>query len=337
MHVLVTGGTGFVGYHTTCALLAAGHEVTLLVRSLDKTHSLFGSDRLTRVVRGDIGDAGSVRKAVAGCDAVIHSAAVASTSQGAAEAVFNKNTEGTHTVMDAALEADVATIIYVSSITALYDSSAQYLDENSPPGSQNVRSGYGRSQIAGERYARDLQEQGAPLYITYPGSVIGPEDPGLTEPHRGLISMMAGLTPIMSSGNQYIDVRDLAQAHLHILQQQPHSLRFPLGGTFLAWRDHGKLLSELTGRFFMPLPVMPGVPRLAGKLLDKMGRFLAIDLPITEEGMRYATHWVVMNDAHTLKTLGLGYRPLRETFEATLLSLHATGHLKRWQLGALAR
>ncbi|WP_116365427.1 SDR family NAD(P)-dependent oxidoreductase [Parahaliea mediterranea] len=337
MHVLVTGGTGFVGYHTARALLSAGHDVTLLVRSLDKAHQLFGSDQLQRVVRGDINDADSVRRALRGCDALVHSAAVVSTSRKDAGQVFERNTNGTRTVIQAGLDANLQALIYVSSVTALFDEHARTLNEHSPPGPESHRGAYGRSKVAGEIYARSMQDDGAPVYITYPGSVVGPEDPGLTEPHKGLIGLMYGIAPQMPSGNQYIDVRDLAEAHLRILEQLPSGKRFPMGGTFLPWRDHGKLLATLTGRRFLPLPVLPGVPLLAGALLDRLSQVLTLELPITEEGMRYATRWVQLDDSHTLKTLDLQYRPLAETFEAALLSLHATGHLSQRQLGRLAQ
>jgi nucleoside-diphosphate-sugar epimerase len=78
MRVLVAGGTGFIGSHTTVALLEAGHEVCLLVRDLAKLDRVFGARGLAvpdhRV--GDIGVAASVRWALAGCDAVVHAAAL---------------------------------------------------------------------------------------------------------------------------------------------------------------------------------------------------------------------------------------------------------------------
>ena len=44
MRIMITGGTGFIGYHTARKLMAAGHEVRLLIRSEEKLRRLFGED-----------------------------------------------------------------------------------------------------------------------------------------------------------------------------------------------------------------------------------------------------------------------------------------------------
>lgn len=336
MRVLVTGATGFVGYHTTRALLAAGHDVSLLVRSVDKMLRLFGDDTIAHYTRGDIGDRTSVRRALAGCEAVIHSAASVSTAGRDAQRVFATNVTGARTVLGEALEHGVTLAIHVSSVTALYNPRAERLDHTTPAAG-GARSGYGRSKVACEEYARALQAQGAPVHITYPGSVIGPDDPGFTEPHRGLKYLLYGLVPALNSGNQYIDVRDLAQAHLRIIERQPAPDRFPLGGTFLSWREHAQLLGRLTGRHFFSPPMPALLPRLAGHCLDRMSSLLPADIPITAEGMQYATHWVPLDDSHTLEVLELSPRPFDETMRDTLNWLRVSGHIANWQVGKLAR
>ena len=179
MRVMVTGGTGFVGYHTVLALLGAGHEVSLLVRSIDKMLNLFGEDTIEHYTRGDIGDRDAIERAMDGCDAVIHAAAMVSTSAKDAERVFRGNFEGAQNVIGMALDKGIGSIIHVSSVTALFNPKAKVLDENSPPGS--AQNAYGRSKVACEEYVRELQAQGAPIYISYPATVIGPDDPGMTE------------------------------------------------------------------------------------------------------------------------------------------------------------
>ena len=80
MRVLVTGGTGFVGSHVVRTVREAGHDIRLLARTPAKVAPLMARMRVDpdpiEVVAGDITDAASVAEAVAGCDAVVHSAAV---------------------------------------------------------------------------------------------------------------------------------------------------------------------------------------------------------------------------------------------------------------------
>ena len=188
MRVMITGATGFVGYHIAQALLDAGHTVSLLIRSVDKMLRLYGEDCNLDYTVGDITDPAKVARALEGCDAVIHAAAMVSTDANDAEKVFQTNVEGAKTVIGCALSLGIRPVIHVSSVTALYDPKADILDENSPPGA--ARNAYGRSKVACEEYVRDLQAQGEQIYITYPATVIGPEDPGLTEAHVGEVNRL---------------------------------------------------------------------------------------------------------------------------------------------------
>ncbi|MCB1679357.1 MAG: NAD-dependent epimerase/dehydratase family protein [Halioglobus sp.] len=336
MRVMVTGGTGFLGYHTVQALLAAGHEVSLLVRSVDKMLRLFGDDRIGQVTRGDLNDKNRVLRALDGCDAVVHSAAMVSTSTHDADTIFKTNLEGTKLVIGEALDKQVEQVIHVSSVTALFDPEASRLDENSPPGPGISRSGYGRSKIACEIFARELQKQGEPVHITYPASIIGPDDPGLTEPHRGLIALLQGLLFVMPSGNQYVDVRDIARVHCLLLEQQPPAGRFPLGGTYLPWRDHARFLSKLTGRRLLSIPMPAALSLLTGRFTDRLARYLPFELPVTEEGMRYATGWVPVDNRHVEEKLDFSFRPLDETMRDTITWLNRAGHLPDRLAGKLA-
>lgn len=336
MRVMITGGTGFIGYHAALRLLDSGHEVCLLVRSLDKAHGLFGERNNLQCVKGDINDRDSLRRALRNCDAMIHSAAVVSTSGSDAQSVYRINTEGTKAVMEVSLEKELQSIIHVSSVTALYDRKAKKLDENSPPGPEGGRSGYGKSKIAIEKYVRSLQDEGAPISIIYPGAVIGPDDPGLTEPHKGILSLMLGVAPSMPTGNQYIDVRDVAEAIYKILETRPESNRFPLGGHFLPWSEHAALLRELTGRLYISVPINSKVTLFTGKVIDRLKSHINIDLPVSEEGMTYATGWVKLDDSHTLETLKIKYRPLRKSLSDALISLSQKGHISAKKLGKLA-
>jgi len=333
MRVMITGGTGFVGLHATRALLAAGHEVTLLVRSIDKLLDLYGEDGVVDYVRGDILDKDSVQDAVEDCAAVVHAAAMVSVDPRDAERVYRGNVQGTQNVIDAAMEAAVEAVVHVSSVTALFDPAASVLDENSPPGT--ARNAYGRSKVECERYARRLQDAGAPVYIVYPASVIGPDDPGLTEPHQGLQAFLtSGLLPRLPTGNQWVDVRDIAAIIARLLEQRPAQRRFTAGGHYLPWPELGRTLQAVTGRRFITPPVPGGLMRLAGNVLDLARKAVPIELPISEESMDYATRWVPMSNDLVEQALDISFCPVQDSLRAAIRWLHAAGHITARQAGA---
>ena len=325
MRVMLTGATGFVGYHTALALLDAGHEVSLLVRSENKMRKLFGPGRALSFTCGDIADAGAVAAAMAGCDAVVHSAAMVSTRAADAEAVYRTNVEGTKTVIGSAVEQGVASIIHVSSVTALYDPRARVLDEHSPPGAGAT--GYGRSKVACEKYVRRLQDAGAPVSITYPATVIGPDDPGLTEAHVGLQTYLTRFVPMMPSGNQYVDVRDIAAVHRSLLERGGVSGRYLLGGHYVPWVELGQLLQGITGNKPLQLPLNAGLMRLAARACDRLGRHLNLDLPLTEEGISYATDWVLMDSGLVEREFDKPFRPVQDSLTDAIRWLYEAGHI----------
>ncbi len=334
MKVLVTGGTGFIGYHTCLALLEAGHSVKLFVRDKDKARRMFGN-RIRSIVVGDITSAADIRRALRGCDATIHIAAMVSTHKSDADKVYNTNVAAAEAVLGQAVEHGCQRIVHVSSVTAIYDPKAKQLTHNSPPGTAS--NAYGRSKVACERYARSLQEAGAPLHITYPASVIGPDAPSLTEPHTGIITNLMRIGFDMPGGNQYVDVRDVARAHAILISKALPAGRFPLGGHYASWKTMYTTLGRLTGRPPVIVPVPGSTVRLLGRGIDALKPLVEIDTPLSHEATVYATQWVRMDNRHTLKTLGLTLRPFEESLIDTIRWLEADNYITRDQAGALSR
>ena len=110
MRVLVTGGTGLVGSHICLALMDRGHQVRLLARRREQVAATFGPHGRVPddVVEGDVLDAAAVREALAGCDAVVHAAAVFSFDPRRAAEMRGTNEQATRTVLEAAVDAALA-------------------------------------------------------------------------------------------------------------------------------------------------------------------------------------------------------------------------------------
>jgi nucleoside-diphosphate-sugar epimerase len=295
---------------------------------------LFG-DRVQDFVVGDVTDESTVKEALQGCDGVIHTAAMVSIDKKDAQRVHDTNVGGTKLVIGNAVEMGVAHIIHVSSVTALYDPNATTLNEFSPPGT--AKNAYGKSKVACEHYVRDLQDKGAPIHITYPGSVIGPDDPALTEPHQGLKSYLGGIIPVTQSGNQWVDVRDIATAHIALLGSDLPPGRYTLGGHFVTWTALVDILGDLTGNRMRKIPVPGALMRLVGRLVDFTNslRTIPIDIPITHEALVYATNWVVMDDSKAMTELGVVFRPVEETMGDAIRSLVKSGDISAEEAGNL--
>lgn len=334
MKVFVTGGTGFIGSYTCHALLNEGHTLKLFVRNKAKAKALFGS-KVRSVVVGDIASVDDVAKAMKGCDAAIHMAAMVSTSKDDAEKVYQTNLAAAENVLGQAVESGCKKIVHVSSITAIYNAKAKKLDHESPLGV--AKNAYGRSKVQCEKYARSLQDSGAPLHITYPASVIGPDDPGLTEPHEGLITNLFGLGLDMPSGNQYVDVRDVALAHAALLRKPLKPGRYPLGGHYITWKTLYATLERLTGRNILMLPVPGFSMRLLGRTLDVLKPLVDTQTPVSHEAMVYATNWVKLDNTKTETDLGISFRPFEESLIETVQWLERENYITRVQAGLLSR
>ena len=337
LRVMVTGATGFVGLHTARALHEAGHSVRLLVRSADKMKRVlapFGMESLDHV-QGDITDPASVRRALAGCDAVVHAAAAVNVHAGDAMETIRTNRRGTELVIGGAVEQGVGRILQVSSSSALFNPGLDIVDEDSPLGTQSV--GYGRSKIESDLYVRGLQASGAPIYTTYPGTIVGPDDPGLSEGMTGLCVTLDQACVITSSGIQIIDVRDLAIAHLRLIERGGAPARYAMGGQFFRWAEFADILESVVGARIRRIRAPGRVLQALGRLGDVVHRFVPLGLPISEEAMCYATEWTPSDDSRVQKDLGIRYRDIRETLADAIIWLADNGHLRKVAYAEAAR
>jgi NADH dehydrogenase len=109
--ILVAGGTGFVGGHVVHAFRAAELPVRILARRPEKQDQLraWGCE----IVQGDVTDAGSLRRAVEGCDAVVHLVAILLGSRADFERIM---VQGTRDLVDAAKDAGAGRIVLMSAL-----------------------------------------------------------------------------------------------------------------------------------------------------------------------------------------------------------------------------
>lgn len=326
MHVFVTGATGFIGFHTVMALHAAGHTVRLGVRSPEKMRKLYAPYNvdISDYAVGEITDAEAVDKALENCDAVVHTAAMVSLDANKEAIMRHTNLTGTQLVVGGAVKKGIKSIVYVSSVAALFDPRASVLNEKTPL--VEPKTAYMKSKRECEDYIRGLINHGASIAITYPTAVIGPNDPAMSEGNQGTAFFFKLCFVHTATGQQIIDVRELANAHVKLLEQKK-SGSYIVAGHYLPWRELGQLLEKVTGKKLIKLTLPVWVLRFAGSMVDLIGKVYKIHTPLTREAVTFATEWVYCDDGKIRQELGITYRPLEDTMRDTVTWLVEDKHI----------
>ena len=325
--VLVTGATGLAGSHTVRALLDAGHEVRAFVRNPDKARRVFeGQEGPLDTVQGDISDVASVRAALHGCDGVIHCAAIVAIDLGnTPEALIETNVAGVRNVVGTAVEQGLERIVHVSSLATLFRGDGTEISETSEP--QQSKHAYGQSKTMAETYVRELQAKGHPVKIVYPGAIIAPNDPGLTESMNAVRVFIQDFVPLTSGGIQFIDARDLALAHVRMLEALPGPARYLAAGTFLRWAEVASLLEATTGKPPRTIPFPAPLLRAIGWSLDQLRRVMRIELPLTAEAAAYITKWHPVPNSQAFDAMGVNFRDISESLQDTVDWLREAGRI----------
>lgn len=325
MHVLITGGTGFVGGWTAKLISDAGHSIRFLVRNPDRLQTSvakLGVD-VSDFAVGDITDRVSVRDALRGCDAVVHSAALVATDPRQTNEMLTTNMQGAQNVLGQSVELGLDPIVHVSSFTALFHPGLEMLTADLPV--VGGADGYGTSKAQVEIYARGLQDAGAPVNISYPGMVLGPPvGDQFGEAGEGVkAALQMHAIPGRSAAWLVVDVRDLAALHAALLEPGRGPRRYTAGGHRVPAAELANMLGQIAGTPMVAVPIPDTALRVAGAVLDRAGRYLPFDTPFTSAGMQYYTQMPASDDSPSERELGITYRDPTETVADTFEALRS--------------
>jgi dihydroflavonol-4-reductase len=307
LRVLVTGASGFIGANIVRALLTAGHDVRALVRTPHVPPSLAGLAIDT--ARGDIRDAASIETALAGCDALIHAAALYEITGFPEREFIDTNVAGTRNVLEAARNAGIGRIVYTSSVATVgYLSHRQPADECSFARPEDAPSPYHRSKIYAERLVLAAAREGAPVVVLNPSAPVGAWDTKPTPLGRMIVDFCAGRMPgYVATGLNVVDVEAVAAAHVAALTRGEIGERYIIGGANLPLIELLRLIGDAAGR----RPPRLRVPWLAAYLVALADEGLVrrvrggrARVPIA--GVRHARHWAYYDSSKAKAALGLG-------------------------------
>ena len=275
--VAIIGGTGFVGGHLTEALLAAGHEVSLLVRA--GSESKVRQTGRVETTSGDISSADALKSVMEGCSAVIYNVGILREFPSRGITFEESQYQGLVRTVEAARDIGIKRLLLMS---------ANGVKQKGTP--------YQETKFRAEEYAR---QSGLDVTVLRPSVIFGdPEGKmefatqlfnDMVRPPIPAVSFFSGRSPdrgavVMSP----VHIDDVARAFVAVLENDKTiGQTFALGGPeVLTWQTMVRRIAEATGRTKWLLPMPIWIMRIGATLFDWLPFFPVTrgQLTMLEEG-----------------------------------------------------
>jgi dihydroflavonol-4-reductase len=309
---LVTGASGFIGSRVTRLLIERGDEVTVLARKASRVEPL--EELGVKVVRGDVGDRRSVRRAMRDAEHLFHIAGTANLAL-SRERTFRVNVEATRIVFEEALRAEVERAVLTSSAAAIGPSRPGAMaDERAVWDAGRYAIPYVDSRHAAEVEAMRLVARGLPLVIVNPTHVLGAGDRGRSSTAIVLRFLRRQIPAYVDGTLNIVGVEDVARGHLLADERGSVGERYILGNrNFTLQRlfaDLGRISGVEPPALKLPLPIALALASGAGRL----GR---IRMPSPVEVRASSLNWA-FNNAKAKRQLGWRTSPHEDCLEDTI-------------------
>ncbi len=241
---LVTGASGFLGWHVARLLRERGRPVRALVRPGSRVAELD-----VECVTGDLRDAASLERAAAGCEIVYHVAADYRLWAKDPRDLYRSNVDGTRNLLAAARRAGAARVVYTSTVGCIGIPPGGIGDETAPVALEDMAGDYKRSKFLAEEAALECARDGMPVVIVNPTAPIGDHDVKPTPTGKIVVDFLNGDMPaFIDTGLNVVDVRDTAEGHLLACEKGRPGERYILGSENLTLAQILRMLAAITGR-----------------------------------------------------------------------------------------
>src|SRR5579883_3679746 len=301
---LITGATGFVGWHVARKLLDRGWKARALARDPARLRELEGIEP----IQGDLCDRASLERAVAGCEVVFHVAADYRLWTKQPGEMFRVNVEGTRNLLEAACKAGVERFVYTSTVGCIGVPEGQLGSEDLPVSIDDMAGPYKRSKFLAEQVALEFAGKGFPVVIVNPTAPVGDHDFKPTPTGRIVLDFLRGDMPaFIDTGLNVIDARDCAAGHLLAAERGRAGGRYILGAEKLTLAQILEKLAALTGRKAPRVRLPYAVAYCAGACSTAWAGLTGTPPRVPLEGVRMARKkmWVSGEKARR----ELGFRP----------------------------
>ena len=327
MTTLVTGAAGFLGSHVARQLVARGDDVRVLLRVSSSNRAI--SDLSLEYVTGDLRDASSLERAMAGAQRVFHVAADYRLWAKRSRDIYDSNVGGTRNLLRAAKKAGVEQLIYTSTVATIAVDRPESPNEFTDAKLEEMVGHYKRSKWMAEQEVLKAAKDGLPVIVAMPTTPVGPWDWKPTPTGKIILDFLNGKMPgYVETGLNFVGVEECAAGHLLVAEKGKIGERYLLGAENLTLKQLLDALARITGLAAPTMKIPHGVALGLAYVESAFSRLIGKEPQIPVEGVKIAQHMMFVDCSRAKKELGFAPSPVAGALERAVKWYRENGYVK---------
>jgi len=323
---LVTGAAGFLGSHLTRQLVARGADIRVLLRPSSSNRAI--ADLPLEYMTGDLRDAASLDRALAGVGRVFHVAADYRLWSKRSQDIYDSNVGGTKNLLEAAKLAGVEQFVYTSTVATIAVDRPQQPNEFTDAKLEEMVGHYKRSKWLAEKEVLNAARQGFPAIVAMPTTPVGPWDWKPTPTGKIILDFLNGKMPgYVETGLNFVGVEECAAGHILVAEKGTVGERYLLGAENLTLKGVLDILAEITGLPAPSLKIPHGVALGVAYAETAFSRLIGREPQIPVEGVKIAQHMMFVDCSRAQRELGFQVGSVSAAVERAVRWYQANGYI----------
>jgi dihydroflavonol-4-reductase len=311
MKIIITGADGFVGSNLIRELLTRNHEIVAFVKDGQDARNI--KDLNIDIKYGDLLDPSTLTKAIKGCEALIHTAALTSMWPYRSEIQKKVNIEGTRNVMEAVLSSGLKRVIHIGTASSFgFGSKNNPGDETKNYLSGKYKMDYMDTKFtAQELVLKMVREDNLPAIIVNPTFMFGPYASIMGSAKMIELVYNGKIPGFTNGGRNYIAVKDVCVAISNALEMGKIGESYILGNENLNYKEIFTTIAKVTNAKAPKLFIPNLGVKLYGKILTILGKTFRFEPSVSYPMAVISCEEQYYQSNKAIKELGLPQTPIK--------------------------
>jgi len=309
MKVLVTGANGLLGSYIVRELQKRGYKVRVIVRKESNLSNLEGTG--VEMLPGRITMKEDVDRAVEGCGAVIHVAAMTGPKPSRIEPYILPNITSTRYLLDAGEKYKINRFVFVSTANCFGNGSeAEPGDENRPFMPWLKKSGYAYSKYKAQQMVLHETKTGKiDAVVVNPTFIIGLDENMRSSSRIFSYILYKRIAFYPPGGKNFVDAEAAASGTVNAMEKGKRGECYLLAGENLSYSEFYRLASGIAGQKPLLIPIPSFLIKLSGYIGDFSERIFNSPVQLTSVNARMLCMDNYYTPAKAMKELDFTFVP----------------------------